>query len=207
MTTVPLGFGDRQGPLPGHICLFHETETELRAAQLAFLWFAVHDPRQGILLLGPPGAGRRLLSALESDLGRSLADEVTKGRLVVAEAAGDGDEQLERYMTALDSLSDRGYEVIRAFGRASWDTPGFAPPEDFLWIESKLNEIVALRRTIMLCAYDLGELPVDALVYGGLETHPLYVLGSELLDSPLYVEPAEYLKSRLLRLPWITPVA
>jgi hypothetical protein len=158
-----------------------------------------------MLLLGAPEVGPALLGALESDRGRSLADDIRKGRLVLIEADRDGDQQLESYRTALDALADRGYQIIRAVGRVAWDIPGFAPPEDFLWIESKLNEIVAERRTIMLCAYDLRELPVDALTYGGLETHPLYVRAGELVDSPLYVEPSEYVKSRLLRLRWLTP--
>jgi hypothetical protein len=95
--------------------------------------------------------------------------------------------------------------VIRAVAPVAWDTPGFAPPEDFLWIESRLNEIVAERRTIMLCTYDLSELPDDALTYGGLETHPLYALGGELIENPSFIQPAWYMESRLLHLRWLTP--
>jgi hypothetical protein len=205
MTTVPLGFCEREGPVPGHICLFHDTDAELRAAQLAFLRPAVDDLRQGILLLGPPGVGRHLLGVLESEVGRSLAGDVSSGRVALGVADRDGDQQLESYVTALDALIERGCEVIRAVAPVAWDAPGFAPPEDFLWIESRLNEIVAERRTIMLCTYDLGELPDDALTCGGLETHPLYALGGELVENPSFIEPARFMESRLLHLRWLTP--
>jgi hypothetical protein len=59
----------------------------------------------------------------------------------------------------------------------------------------------------LFCAYDLTRMPGDALIYGGIETHPLIYLGGQLSANPQRVEPERYMTSRLLRLPWLQPTA
>jgi hypothetical protein len=205
MTAVPIGSDDQEARVPSHLCLMHDSYTELRAWQRDFLGIALADPQQGVGLFGAPGVAAQLKRDLEIDLDRSLADEVRRGKLAIVESDPDADVYLERFRETLAGLSARGYVVTRALGRVAWNVPGFPAPEDHLWLESRLNAVVASGRTILVCAYDLTALPGSTLAYGGLETHPQIVLGGQLTDNPSFVEPDRYFADRLLRLPWLAP--
>jgi hypothetical protein len=205
MTTGPLGFGHRELPLPGHLCLIHDSYAELRLRQFDFLADALGDPQHGVGLFGAPGVAEHLRRDLEIDLDRSLDDEVRRGKLVLVESDPDPDVYLERVRETLDALSARGYALSRSLGRVSWNVPGFPEPEDQLWFESRLDALIASSQAIVVCAYDLSALPGCALAYGGVETHPQIVLGGQLTDNPSFIEPQRYFTERLLRLPWLTP--
>jgi hypothetical protein len=142
---------------------------------------------------------------LEIDLDRSLDDEVRRGKLVLVESDPDPDVYLERIRETLDALSAQGYALTRGLARASWNVPGFPEPEDHLWLESRLDAVIASSRAIVVCTYDLNSLPGCALAYGGVETHRQIVLGGQLIDNPSFIEPPRYFTERLLRLPWLTP--
>src|SRR5258707_6604656 len=73
------------------------------------------------------------------------------------------------------------------------------------WLESRLNEIVAPRRTVVICTYDISELPGAALTYGGLETHPHVIFAGRLSESPRFIPPEEFMAARLLELRWLAP--
>lgn len=205
MNSTPLGFGEQAARVPGHICLFHDTYDELRAVVAGFLRPVLSERRQGIVLLGPPGVPRTLQRHLEVDLAVSLEEGIARGTVLLVESERDADAYLERVREAIDALNERGVELVRAFGRSVWNAVDFPLPEDHLWFESHLNTVVAGRRTIMICAYDVSELPGAALTYGGLETHPQIIYGGRLVESPRFLEPDRFLATRLLSLRWLTP--
>lgn len=203
MTTVPLGFGQQEARLPGHLSLFHDSYPELRALQREFLRIGIDDPEEGVALIGAPGVPAQLRRDLEADLGRSLEAEVRRGKLALVESDPDPDEFLERFRQTFETLDAQGYALTRALGRVSWGLSGFPAPEDQLWLESRLNSVIAASHVILLCAYDLCVLPGQALAYGGLETHPQIVLAGRVVDNPTFVEAGPYFAERLLGLPWL----
>src|SRR5216683_1590964 len=93
--------------------------------------------------------------------------------------------------------------LLRALeASVGWDLPDWPPPEDLLWMESHFTGAIAKLPVVVVCAYDLTRLPGDALIYGGIETHPLIYLGGQLSANPQFVEPERYITSRLSQLPW-----
>ena len=200
MRTAALGIGDQVIPVPAHIGLFHDAAPERRHLRLAFLRPAIEDPRQGIMLLGPPDIAERALRDLEDDLGGPLDGGVRSGRVLVAHTDEDPDLLLENIRNALIALAAGGSDLIRVFAQVMWDAPGFPLPEDHLWAESRINVLLADLHVILVCAYDVSQLPDRALIGGGLETHPMVVIGGRLTDSPGYLAPAEYMRSFLLKL-------
>ncbi|MDP9252096.1 MAG: MEDS domain-containing protein, partial [Chloroflexota bacterium] len=200
MKRVPLGIADQDIGVPAHIGLFYDAEPDLRLRQLEFLRPAIDDPRQGIVLFGPPGVGRVMLGHLEADLGRSLESEVRSGRLLVAQTDSDPDQLLENIRDALVTLAARGTDGIRFIADVKWGAPGFPMPEDALWVESRVNEILVDTKALVVCAYDVSRLPDRALVYGGLDTHPHVVIGDQLKENPSYLAPADYMRRLLLQL-------
>jgi DNA-binding CsgD family transcriptional regulator len=200
MRRVALGIGHQDVGVPAHIGLFYDAEPDLRLRQLEFLRPAIDDPSQGIVLFGPPGVARSMLANLEADLGRSLESDVRSGRLLVAQTDSDPDQLLENIRDALAALTARGTDGIRFIADVKWGAPGFPMPEDALWVESRVNEMLHGTKSLMVCAYDVSRLPDRALVYGGLDTHPHLVIGDQLKENPSYLAPAVYMRGLLAQL-------
>jgi DNA-binding CsgD family transcriptional regulator len=200
VNTTPLGIGDRDVPVPAHLGLFYDSEPELRRVQLAFLRPAIEDHRQGIVLFGPPGVARTLLGHLESDLGRSLHDEVRSGRVILAQTDADPDQLLENIRDAIATLAAKGYGLVRFFSDVKWGAPGFPLPEDALWMESRVNDLLVGTAAIVVCAHDVSQLPAKALILGGLQSHPIMVIGDRVAENPNYVAPSDYMRVFLLQM-------
>jgi hypothetical protein len=200
MKTAALGIGDNVVPVPAHIGLFYDGELERRHRRFEFLLPAVKDRHQGIGLLATPVLAPGVLRALEADLGGSLDAEVRSGRVLVGHYDNDPDTTLENIRDALDALAAKAHDVIRVFAQVALGAPGFPLPEDHLWLESRINDLLADTRVILVCAYDVSQAPAPALINGGLETHPSVAIGGRLTDSPSYLAPPDYMRALLLNL-------
>lgn len=200
MKTVALGVGDQDVRVPAHVCVLYDGEPDRRRVQLGFLRPAIDDERQCVVLLGAPNATGAMIHHLETDVGRSLDSEVRDGRLHVAQYDSDADRLLETIRDVVAEMAARVEGVIRFFAQVAWDAPGFPLPEDHLWAESRINDILADTQVVMVCAYDVSSLPDRALSLGGLATHPLVLIGGRLTENPAYLAPHDYMRAYLLRL-------
>ena len=145
-----------------------------------------------------------MLRDLREDLGEPIDAAVRAGRLVVVESVPDPNDYLERIRETLHGLSER-HSVVRGLGRVSWGALGYPLPEDHLWVESRIDEMLGGSRAFLLCSYDATEMPGTGLAFGGLETHPQILMGGRLVASPSFIDPARYVADRLLDLPWLAP--
>jgi hypothetical protein len=199
--TAPLGFGDQESPVPGHIGFLHRGGRELREGVQRFMSPSLDKPTEALYFFGVRGVPAALLRDVEADIGRDLSAEVRAGRIVFGEPSVDADAHLERILDPLARLAAR-FSLTRLVGVVAWDSPAFPFPEDFLWFESKLNDAISAFPVIVLCAYDMLRIPARALVYAGIETHPYLLTGGVLNANDEYVPPDRYLATRLLTLPW-----
>ena len=197
---VRLGVGDQEVPVPSHIGLIYDGESDRRRLQLQFLRPAIDDPYECAALLGAPGVAALMLRELEMDLGRPLAAEIRSGRVRLSEYMSEPDEMLELILQRAVADDERGCAVVRLFSHiAIPGTAGFPVPEDHLWTESRINALMSDTKGIYLCAYDASVMPAEALSSRVLETHPLVMIGDRLSVNPSYIQPAEYLRSVLRR--------
>lgn len=190
-------------PVPSHVALLHHGEADLRVAALEFMREAVDRSDEALLCFGEPGVGERLLRDLELYVGRELSADRRAGRILVGEADPDVDQQLENFIAPLEAFRASGYALVRFIGIVAWNVRNFPPPEDFLWFESKMNEVMADFPVVGLCPYDLGRIPARAVAYGALETHPFVMSDGVLRDNPQFIPPDRYMRERLLGLPWL----
>jgi len=175
----------------------------MRPAVLEFMRAAVDRPNEALFCFGEPGVGERLLRDLEAHTGHEARADRRAGRIKVGEADADVDQQLENFIAPLEEFRARGFALVRFVGVVAWNAPHFPPPEDFLWFESKMNEVIADLPMIGLCSYDLGRIPTRGIAYGALETHPFVLSDGVLRQNPQFIAPDRYLPERLLRLPWL----
>lgn len=190
-------------PVPSHIAMLYGGEAELRDAALEFLRPGLDLPSEGLFCFGEPGVGERLLRDLESRVGRDLSPEYQSGRIVLGKSDPDVDRQLDNVLEPLEAFRAKGFSLVRFVGIVAWDAPDFPPPEDFLWFESKMNEVVTGFPVITLCPYDVARMPARAIAHGALETHPLVLCDGALRRNPQFVPPDRYMSEVLLRLPWL----
>lgn len=195
--------GGQTYPVPSHVALLHHGEAELRGAVIPFLRAGLDPPTEALFCFGEPGAGARLLRDLELNVGRDLSPEHRAGRIVIGQADPDVDRQLENVIAPLEAFRASGFTLVRFVGVVAWNAPDFPPPEDFLWFESKLNEILPGFPVIGLCPYDLAGMPARAIAYGALEAHPFLLSAGALRQNPQFISTDRYLRDRLLGLPWL----
>ena len=86
----------------------------------------------------------------------------------------------------------------RNIGDMSWAHRDEAVVSDLMGYESELNRIMSNFPQVNLCLYDLTRCSGD-LIMDVLRTHPKALLGGMVIDNPYYLDPDEFLASRLDR--------
>jgi hypothetical protein len=86
----------------------------------------------------------------------------------------------------------------RNIGDMSWAHRDEGVVSDLMGYESELNRIMSNFPQVNLCLYDLTRCSGD-LIMDVLKTHPKALLGGMVIDNPYYLDPDEFLASRLDR--------
>jgi hypothetical protein len=203
VTDLDLGFGGQRVVVPAHIGLFYSGSDDL-GEPFDFLRVALARPNESVVVFGPQGAPSKFLKAFEENLGRNLGSEVADRKLVLFEGDNDPDAQLAKLMRVITTLVEKGAAVVRVLALVAWDAPRFPAPEDFLWLESRLDAALATLPVALICAYDVSSMPGPALIYAGIESHKLVSIGGKVAPNALAVPAEAYIADRLLRLPWLS---
>ena len=190
--TAPLGFLDRAVGVPSHICLFYYDDIELRES-LSFLALGLADPTQATVLFGPRARLEVILGYLAEDQGRDIVADIREGRITLVDGAPTDSETLANIGRTMDALMERAPSLIRFLGFIGWGEAGWPSQEDLLRFEATVNEAVASYPTIAICTYNANRLPGPLLIFGGIETHPLTIIGDSVCENPHYVSPRDYL--------------
>ena len=189
---APLGLGERDVPVPSHICLFYRDDEELRD-RLRFLTLGLDDPRQACVIFGKFDRLSVVLGYLAEDSGHDIEAAIASGRLVLIDGLSTGDATLAQIGMTLDRLVASGVTLIRFLGFIAWGEASWPPEDDLLVFEAKVNAAVAQYPAIIMCSYKMDALSGPILIGGGIETHPFTLLGDRICENPHFVPPDEYL--------------
>ena len=192
---VPLGFADLQVDVPSHICLFYSNDDELRE-RLGFLARTLDDPTQVAVLFGKKDRLEEVLGYIGADFKRDVSADLKAGRIVLVNGARDPDALLGGIAAALDAIVARGAGLIRFLGFIGWGDMDWPATEDLMTFEAKVSEAVKSYPAVVVCTYNTEKLPGSVLIFAGIETHPLTILGTTLCENPHYVPFAEYAERR-----------
>jgi hypothetical protein len=195
MTRASLGFGDLKIDVPSHVCLFYSNDDELRD-RLGFLAQTLDDAEQVSVLFGKQQRLEEILGYIAEDHGRDVAADIKAGRIVLVNGARDPDALLGGIATALDATIARGAKLIRFLGFIGWGDMDWPATEDLMTFEAKVTEAVKSYPAVVVCTYNVEKLPGSVLIFAGIETHPITILGTTLCENPHYVPFAEYIERR-----------
>lgn len=190
--TAPLGFLDRAVAVPSHICLFYYDDTELRE-MLRFLTVGLEVPEEATVLFGTRKRLDQVLAYLAADHGRDVEADQRDGRITLVEGAPTGEDTLANIGKALDAVTARGATLIRFLGFIGWGETGWPGHDDLLRFEATVNDALASYPAIAICTYNANRLPGPLLIFGGIETHPITIVGQTVAENPHYVPPKEFL--------------
>lgn len=195
MMRTTLGFADLNVDVPSHICLFYSDDAELRD-RLGFLANTLDDPEQVAVLFGKQERLDEILGYIGADHTRDIAADLAANRIVLVNGAPDADVLLAGIAKALDAAVARGTKLIRFLGFIGWGDMDWPEQGDLMTFEAKVSEAVKSYPAVVICTYNAEKLPGSVLIFAGIETHPLTILGTTLCENPHYVPFADYIERR-----------
>jgi hypothetical protein len=200
---TPLGFGSLSVGVPTHLCLFYYDDVELRT-KLGFVTIGLESENEAVVLFGRRSRLEQILRYLGDD-GLDVEGFQQSGRLVLVEGAADRQGLLQNIATHLDGLMASGVTLIRFLGFIGWEDPTWPTHDELLTFESMVNVAASSYPAVVMCTYKLTEIPGPLLIYGGIETHPLTIIGDTVCENPHYVPPDRYAAARSGGLAWLDP--
>ncbi len=86
--------------------------------------------------------------------------------------------------------------AVRILGNLNWGrgTPGWPSDREILRLEAQVTMAVERLPSIVVCAYNVTNLPGPMLVKGGFECHPLTFRRDHLRPNELHVPPEQFLE-------------
>ncbi|HKV30770.1 MAG TPA: MEDS domain-containing protein [Candidatus Dormibacteraeota bacterium] len=191
---VTLGWNSDTLPTGSHVCFYYLNEEMLKRT-LAFLRVGLDAPTDFCVLFADENRSGRLLSWLGEGYHGEIQPLIDCGKLAVIGGAPTVDELLMAIGARLDRAVKDGYQLIRFLGFIGWGQPGWPNDRDLLEFEAKVNYAVTAYPAVIICTYGVPSLPGTSLIYGGLQTHPVTILG-DVTDSRNrhYLPPAKFVE-------------
>lgn len=191
---VSLGWSNDTLPLGSHVCFYYLNDEMLRRS-LAFLRVGLDEPDEFCVLFADQARSGRLLSWLQEEHQGNIQSLIDRGKLVVIGGAPSAEELLATIGARLDRAVKEGYRLIRFLGFIGWGQPGWPDDRDLLEFEAKVNYAVTAYPAVIICTYGVPSLPGTSLIYGGLQTHSVTILGDVTeRRNPYYVQPPKFIE-------------
>jgi hypothetical protein len=190
---IPLGLGNELAALGEHIAYFWESEDEFDATA-SFLAAGV-SLGEACVLIGHDTANERLLAGLERR-GLSVGALIQEHQLQIAAVPSSADGLLRELDERIKDAVDRGMPAVRILGNLGWGrgTPGWPPDREILRLEARVTRAVERLPGIVVCTYDVTNLPGPILLKGGLDCHPLTFRRNSLRHNEHHVPPERFLE-------------
>ncbi len=184
---------------PGdHLCLIYETEAEHRAVLTPYLRQGLESGDKVIYIVDAR-TGETVLGYLRDD-GVDADAYVQRGQLVILEVdvaymqegVFNPDGMIQLLSSETDKALAEGYRALRASGEMSWALRGLPGSERLIEYEAKLNDFFPGSQCLAICQYDRRRFSPDILMEV-LATHPIAVIGIEVIDNIYYLPPEDLL--------------
>jgi hypothetical protein len=190
---IPLGFGTERAAAGDHIAYFWESERELEATA-DFLATGV-SLGEACVLVGHDAANDRVLKGLDRR-GLNVGALRREGQLQVASVSSSADGLLLEVDQRIKEAVHRGLPTVRVLGNLNWGrgTPGWPSDQEILRLEAQVARALERLPSVVVCVYDVRNLPGPMLLKGGLECHALTFRRDRLRHNEHLVPPERFLE-------------
>jgi anti-sigma factor RsiW len=190
---IPLGLGSELAARGDHIAYFWESESDFEAIA-GFLATGI-ALGEACVLVGHDAPHERVLAGLERR-GLRVPALTEGGQLQIASVSASAGALLLGVDQRIKEAVDRGMPAVRVLGNLNWGrgTPGWPSDREILRLEAQITSAVERLPSIVVCAYDVTNLPGPMLIKGGLECHPLTFRRDCLRHNDHHVRPERFLE-------------
>jgi MEDS: MEthanogen/methylotroph, DcmR Sensory domain len=155
---VSLGWGSQQVPLHSYVAFYYTTPEAMRRS-LAFLRVGLDEPRTFCIFLAEEARLDEFQRDLQQGYSGDVRECVGRGKLVAAAWHPNFEGLADTLMARLDQALAEGYVRIRAMGLVAWAQVGWG---DTAWLkrcERRINMATSMYPMVILCTYNIPELP------------------------------------------------
>lgn len=170
-------------PMLDHQALLYETESEFLDFTTPFLEEALQRAEAALVITRPERVRR-----LRRQLGAGAKRVTFSDRATLYTSA---DEVLAHLREFTGRSLAEGAPWIRLLGEPVWGGRAAGDVRRWARFESLLNLIFSAAPATAVCAYHTGELHPNVMEHARA-THPHTVEGAQLLPSPSYLDPGEF---------------
>jgi hypothetical protein len=202
---VPFGIPGLSLAPGDHVCAFYRGRVErdemllpflaegLRAGDKCICVVDAADPQEVITTLG----GELDVGDVGGHLAEHRLEMFTSEGAYLRQGRFSPASILEFWDRAIAAaLGPEEFTFVRVVGEMSWALRGLPGSEALFAYEAELNRFAVRYPQVMLCLYDLerfgGEVLMDVL-----KTHPKILVDGFVVENPYYLEPDEFLLSRV----------
>ncbi len=180
---------------PGdHLCCIYESEEQHRAVVTPFMKRGL-EADERVLYIVDERSPETILGYLSAE-GVPVERHLAEGKLVLLSpeesSLRDGRFSPEAMIDLLRSETERaladGYAALRVTGEMTWVTRGAPGSDRLIEYEARLNEFFPGSRALAICQYDRRKFDAEVLL-DVLRTHPVAVLGTEVVANHFYLPP------------------
>jgi hypothetical protein len=182
---VSLGWVDRDIPVGTHMCFYYSDDQGLKET-LSFIRAGLDEPQTCCVIFADVSRLESLLGWLAEGYEGSLEPLLESNKLMVIGGAATTTELVASIGGRLDDAMADGYRLIRFLGFIGWGKPGWPDEAGLLEFERRVNQVVTSYPAAIICTYGVPHLPGSSLIYGGLQTHPVTMIGDEIRTNPHY---------------------
>jgi len=182
---ISLGWTDRDIPVGTHMCFYYSDDDGLKDT-LSFLRVGLDEPKTCCVLFADSSRFAGLLGWLSEGYEGNIDSLIEKNKLVVIGGAPTRPELVSSIGARLDQAMADGYTLIRFLGFIGWGKPGWPDEASLLEFERQVNDVVTAYPAAIICTYGVPHLQGTSLIYGGLQTHPVTMIGDEIESNPHY---------------------
>ncbi|MHB8508204.1 MAG: MEDS domain-containing protein [Candidatus Dormibacteria bacterium] len=188
---VALGWGSETVPVGTHACYYYSDDDTLHAS-LTFLKAGLDTEDDFCVIFADQSRFPQLTGWLAEVHGAPVDGHIQSGKLALIPGATSVEELVSSIGARLDRAIRDGYRLIRFLGFIGWGEPEWPDEESLLAFEAQVNSVVTAFPAVIICTYGVPALTGRQLITGGLQTHPVAMMGpSVALVNPFCSQPAE----------------
>ncbi len=180
-----MGWSGRTLPIGTHMCFYYSDDAGLRET-LAFIRVGLDDPEAFCVIFADQDRLPGVVGWLSDGYAGSIDTLIEDRKLALIAGEPTVDELMTSIGSRLDEAIAHGFRIIRFLGFIGWGRPGWPDEVGLLDFERRVNAVVTAYPAVIICTYGVPTLPGTSLIYGGLQTHPVTMIGDDIQDNPHY---------------------